>query len=118
MRNEDLLGVPFKWGGCLPDGLDCFTLAVEVRRRCGISTPSFDWVYEQWDRDTLDHNRIADWAEEFRLTGPCPGAFTLGESPRGPAIITTDGTSAFFFSPRLKVAAISPIDLGGAQWRI
>lgn len=118
MLNEDLLGVRFRWGASLPEGLDCFGLMVEVRRRCNVQTPDFGWVYQQWSQDEFDHNRIAQWAEDFSPSEVAPGAFTLGESTRGPGLITTDGISVFYFSPRLRVVAAPATELRGAAWRI
>ncbi len=40
-RIFDLIGKPFVEGGKGPDGYDCWGLAVEVFRRCGIVIPDY-----------------------------------------------------------------------------
>ena len=39
MRLDDLIGLPFMWGGRGPDSYDCFGLVREVQRRRGINLP-------------------------------------------------------------------------------
>lgn len=119
MRNEDLLGVPYQWRGQFPEGLDCFGLLTEVRHRCGLETPDYSWVYERWSEADFTPHHIREWVEQRPLSDPyTPGALTTRDGCRGPCLLTSDGTSAFYISPAMRVAAV-PVDaVRNATWRI
>ncbi len=44
MIYEDLIGVPYKFGGRDLDGMDCWGLCIEVARRNGVDLPDYPFL--------------------------------------------------------------------------
>lgn len=45
---NDLVGMEYEWGSQPSQGkTDCWQLVIEVRKRLGLQTPSFSWVYDE-----------------------------------------------------------------------
>ena len=70
---NDLIGVPFKYGGRDNNGYDCFGLILELLKRNGINAHDFGWNNDgaiiqsmmlsasetgRWEQDTLRVNNI------------------------------------------------------------
>ncbi len=121
MKNEDLLGVPYRWHGKLPDALDCWQLCQEIRQRCGLKTPDFEWVYSECSEESFDRLRILRWMAKHgkRVESPMAGAVTFGDGEAGqPCLITSDGDRAWLIGPNRRVCAVDFWDLGDKVWRI
>ncbi len=121
MRNEDLLGLPYRWHGQLPDALDCWQLCRELRRRAELETPDFEWVYEQFTEETFDRSKILRWLIKHgkRTEHPVNGAITFGHGSQGqPCLITSDGDRAWFINAAQRVACANFWELGEKTWLI
>lgn len=53
---KDLIGIPYKVHGRDKDGMDCYGLAIEVMKRCGITLP--DVFYDDIEQNTCEKIRI------------------------------------------------------------
>lgn len=74
MDYEDLIGVPFEYGGRGPDKFDCYGLIMELYRRSGVALPDFKSPTVQAEIATLMACNNYLWE---RLEEPEPGAVIL-----------------------------------------
>lgn len=67
---EDLIGVPFEWGGRGPDSYDCYGVCRELLRRCGKYAPD----YNSPDNWQASSELIGVSKNEWRACEEKPGA--------------------------------------------
>jgi cell wall-associated NlpC family hydrolase len=72
---DDLLGVPYKKNGKLPEGLDCYTLVQEICRRQGFKLPEFASPEEDNLIDLIISEQLENYVE--KIEEPEPYCFVL-----------------------------------------
>lgn len=70
---DDLIGVPFAYGGRGPDSFDCYGLIMECARRAGKNLPDFGFASDQALISAMMGSTMPQWQE----TEPGPGAVVL-----------------------------------------
>jgi|GEM_PF-2525272 len=118
---EDLLGVPYKLHGVLPEGLDCSTLWEEIQRRMGNTPPPtspFRCAASSGEFGEFE-NYLVETASRFECLGYSVGKATRcgdfvllkgGACGVGRGLITlVDPSSGLFLSslPRTGVTALT-----------
>lgn len=72
-NGNDLIGLPFKYGGRGPDFLDCYGLVMEMSRRNGVDLPDFGFADDQALVAAMMGATLPQWEEIERR----PGAVVL-----------------------------------------
>lgn len=90
---NDLIGLPYRWGGKPSEGfVDCFQLHNEIRRRLGLSDKSqeFAFAYEQWTEATFPQTQLMRWLKsECTVCKEKTGAIVLMQGNKGRGALGT-----------------------------
>lgn len=81
---EELIGVPFKWGGRTTEGFDCWGLTMEVFRRFGIEIPDYEPACDALSKigfstgniDAVITEKVVRWQRIETPEVPCLVIFT------------------------------------------
>jgi hypothetical protein len=123
---HDLIGLEYQWGAKPSDGsgfTDCFGLTMEARQRLGLHSfyPEFQWLYDQYDEQTISGKQIIQWLWDKgrRINQPRAGAIFRIRAERSIALaVVIPGDDALFIGPGRRVvsAALAKVARGKYFW--
>jgi len=75
IETEDLIGMPFEWGGHGDPGWDCYTLCQEISRRAGIFLPDKDILVDKLLRAAKMEEAKKEYTQIIKAEPYCIVAF-------------------------------------------